>query len=325
MAALALLSRGARGYVPRAPRALRTRLLASYVDAHTHLVHRKFDKGEGAAAAERAAAVGVSSIMVNGLRPENNREVLEFCAQHKNALPCCGIYPLDACSNVITPELWSHDFDPPEPFDVDAEVDWIREQAKAGTIAAIGEVGIDAYYMNDPVTMAEQERVLHRLIDVALETDLALILHTRKAEARIFEMLQERGVKKAVFHCYMGKLKLGKRIAEAGYYISIPSAVARPHDTFVQMATRIPLERILTETDAPYMGPDKGERNEPATVPRAVAKIAEVRGVSVEEAAAQIQRNFRTVFGIDAGAAEEAPVAAEEQDATAGLSESVKA
>ena len=266
------------------------------VDAHCHLIHERFPAAEADAAAERAASAGVEYAVVNGLDPESNRAVLDLCARHENLLAAVGIYPLDACSNVIDRAAWDHDFEPPEAFDVDAEVRWIADRAREGSVAAIGECGLDAFYLSDAASLAEQERVLGQLMDVAKEFDLPLILHTRKAEARTFEMLKERGVERAVFHCYMGKVKLAKRIAEAGYLVSIPSAIARPHQTFEAVAKQVPLEALLTETDSPYMGPEKGQRNEPATVPRGVAAIARVKGIAPEAAERQIRDNFRRAF-----------------------------
>jgi Tat protein secretion system quality control protein TatD with DNase activity len=101
-------------------------------------------------------------------------------------------------------------------FDVDEEVDFIDSLAAAGKLIAIGECGLDAYYTQDAAVLDEQERVLLRLMEVAQRHSLPLILHSRKAEARVFEMLQLHGIQKADFHCYCGKLKLAQRIAEAG-------------------------------------------------------------------------------------------------------------
>jgi TatD DNase family protein len=107
---------------------------------------------------------------------------------------------------------------PARRFDVDAEVDFIDSLAAAGKLIAIGECGLDAYYTQDAAVLAEQERVLLRLMAVAQRHALPLILHSRKAELRVFEMLQLHGVLKADFHCYCGKLKLAQRIAEAGQH-----------------------------------------------------------------------------------------------------------
>lgn len=271
-----------------------------FVDVHTHLVHRKFGD-EADAVVLRARAAGLEHVVVNGLEPASNRLVLELCARHEPGLllPALGIYPLDAAAPAIAaaPEVWTHDFDPPAPFDCAAEIAFIDRLAGEGKLAAVGECGLDAFYVNDPTTMAQQETVLEGLIDVAKRHDLPLILHTRKAERRVFEMLQAHDVERADFHCYGGKLKLGKRIAEAGYYLSIPSAVHRL-ESFQRLAKELPLERILTETDAPYMGPFKDERNEPATVPLGVQAIAHARGEDPTTVAVAIRDNFRRLFKV---------------------------
>ena len=261
-----------------------------YVDVHAHIVHPSF-AGEEDAVAERAAAAGLGAVIVNGLEPRSNRAVLELCRRHPHLRAALGIYPVDAGAAAIDRAGWTHDFPPPEVFDVDAEIAFI--EAHAGEIAAIGECGLDAYWA--PESLPLQEAVLRKLCGVARRTGLPMILHTRKAEQRAFEILQEEGIERADFHCYGGKLKLGRRIAEAGYYLSIPPVVERA-DSFQALARALPLDRILTETDCPYMGPDRGERNEPANVPRGVAAIAAARGEEIAVVADAIAANYRRLF-----------------------------
>ncbi len=263
-----------------------------YVDAHAHLIHPRFD-GEEDAAATRAANAGLDYVIVNGLEPVSNRAVLQLCARHNHLLAALGIYPVDAICNVIDAAQWPHDFPPPARFDVDAEIDWIATQVD--NVIAIGECGLDQHWVKDQA--AEQERVFRRLCEVAIGADKPMILHTRRAEARTFEILQEMGVQRADFHCYGGKLKLARRIADAGYYLSIPPVVERAQ-AFQILARELPLESLLTETDCPYMGPDRGERNEPANVPRGVAAMALARGIDETEMAAAIRSNFQRLFRV---------------------------
>jgi TatD DNase family protein len=271
--------------------------LKQYVDVHCHIIHEQF-AGEEDDVAQRARDKGLEFCVVNGLEPKSNRAVLELCARHPNSLlPALGIYPLDAACNVISADVWPHPFPPPDKFDVDAEVEWIDQMCAEGKVVAVGECGLDAYYCTDPAQLAEQERVLRRLIVVAKKHDLPLILHTRKAELRTFEILQEMEVTKADFHCFCGKAKLGKRIAEAGYYLSIPSAVNRS-EQFKKLVKEVPLEQLLTETDSPYQGPEKDMRNEPMTVPIGVAVMAMVKGITEEEAMVVIRANFRRLMNI---------------------------
>lgn len=265
-----------------------------YVDVHTHLTHERFASEEDQVA-QRAAEAGLEYVIVNGLEPISNRATLELCARHPHLLPALGVYPVDAVASLIDPTTWSHPFAPPASFDVDAEIDFI--DSVADQIVAIGECGLDFHWIKDPALHAEQERVLRRLIEVAQRHDLPLILHTRRAEQRTFEILQEMNVTRADFHCYGGKLKLAKRIAQAGYYFSIPPVVVRAQ-SFQRLAEVLPIESLLTETDAPYMSPDPGVRNEPAFVPRGVEAMACARSVSVDVMTSAIRDNFRRLFAL---------------------------
>lgn len=264
-----------------------------FVDVHTHLVHPRF-AGEEDAAAQRAAAAGVGCVIVNGLRPESNRAVLELCRRHDHLFPAIGIYPVDAGAAAITDDNWSADWERPAPFDVDAEIRWIEENIDQ--VIAIGECGLDRYWVDDDAVRAEQERVLARLCELSVQYDKPVILHTRKAEERTFDIIREVGVEKADFHCYGGKHGLAKRIADHGYYFSIPTVVER-NGSFQSLVTKLPRELILTETDAPYMGPDRGERNEPANIPRGVAAIATALGEDRAEVEAMIEANCERLFG----------------------------
>ena len=263
-----------------------------YVDVHAHLTHEAFADDQDAVA-RRAAEAGVEVVIVNGLEPASNRETLALAQRYPHVKAACGIYPVDAIAHRIDRAAWSYDFDPPAPFDVDAEIDWI--DAHADQLVAVGECGLDQYWVTDQAE--EQERVLTRLCEVALKHDKPVILHSRKAERRTFEILQSLGVVKADFHCFGGKLKLAKRIAEAGYYLSIPPVVERG-ESFQRMARDLPLDRLLTETDCPYMGPDRDARNEPANVPRGVAAMAAARGIPAEEMAQAVRDNCRRLFGV---------------------------
>lgn len=305
----------------RRPRLLLARLastappppaVANRVDVHCHLVHAQFgvdyerggassaaDLTGALAAADRAAAAGVEYVVLNGLEPVSNLLCLELAKQRPGfLLPALGIYPLDACAAAggIDAAAWPHDFPPPAAFDWRAEVARIDAAAGRGEIVAVGECGLDAFYVKTPAAMAAQEDVLRALCRVAVKHDLPVILHTRKAEARVLEILLEEDVRKADFHCYSGKLKLAKRIAAHGYCISIPAAVERVAQ-YQQIAAALPLEAILTETDSPYMGPDQGERNEPANAVRGCRGIAAARGMDEEACAAAIRENARALFG----------------------------
>lgn len=265
-----------------------------FVDVHTHLVHERFT-GEEDAAAQRAAQAGVDVVIVNGLEPLSNRATLALAARQPNVYAALGIYPVDAGVAAISARNWTHDWGPPAFFDVDEEIDWI--EAHLDDAVAIGECGLDRYWVDDDDVRREQERVLRRLCELSVTYDKPLILHTRKAEERTFDLVREMGVRKADFHCFGGKSKLAISIAEAGYYFSIPPVVERAQ-SFQALAKKLPLELLLTETDAPYMGPDAGARNEPANVPRGVTAIAAARNEPIDVVRGAIRENCRRLFGV---------------------------
>jgi TatD DNase family protein len=265
--------------------------MARFVDVHTHLTHAAF-AGEQDAVIARAVAAGVDAIVVNGLEPRSNREVLALAERHAAVKPALGIYPIDAVN-----ELIPTGFPYPVPrFDVDAEIVFIRELALAGRLAAVGECGLDGHWV-DASTFPLQERVFEALIGVALEADLPLVIHTRKLEVRAAEILAAHGVQKVNFHCFGGRTSLARDWAERhGWWFSIP-ANARVNQAFGKMLRELPLERILTETDAPYMPPTRGERNEPANVVGTVAFLAELRGLTLDAAQELVAANYRALFG----------------------------
>jgi len=273
----------------------------AYVDVHCHLTHAAFSGKEGEdSAVERARNAGLKHIVVNGLEPTSNRAVLTLCSRHRDVLhPALGIYPLNACVSEIDKKEFAQvkAFEPPPAFDISAEISFIESQAAAGHLIAIGEVGLDGMYGYNQRLLDKQEEVLRELCRVARRHSLPIIVHSRAAEQRVFEVLQDEGIEKADFHCYMGKKKLGIRIAAAGYYLSIPACVTR-NQQLQSLCSAIPMDRILTETDAPYLAPERGVfPNEPSYVPAGVEAIALARQQPLVDVTAQIQANYETLFG----------------------------
>lgn len=197
-----------------------------YVDVHAHLIHERFEGREDEIAVE-CIEKGMDFVIVNGIEPVSNRKILSYCEKyHPYMQPAIGIYPLDAANRFIFTEEdvqrlnsegksesqptvnWRNEFPPPDKFDVDAEIAFIEEMAQRKVIIAIGECGLDKHYLTDEVSFGEQERVLRRLMQIGVKYDIPLILHSRKAEKRVFDMLLEEKVKKADFHCFCGKVSL---------------------------------------------------------------------------------------------------------------------
>ena len=263
-----------------------------FVDVHTHLTHEKF-AADLPQVVNRARAAGVTRIVTNGTDGPDNRRVLEMAAIYPEVLPALGIYPVDAIANEILAgghELpWQL-----RPVDVEAELAFI--DAHADQVAAIGECGLDAHWVLD--YMARQEEVFTALIEIARAHARPLVVHSRRAEAETFAVLQRAGATRVDFHCFGGKFNLARAVCAAGYYCSIPANVGKSQ-LFQKMARELPLDRLLTETDAPYLAPERGTRNEPANVPATVRTIADLRDLPVAAVETAIEENFRRLFAID--------------------------
>ncbi|MFW7379403.1 MAG: TatD family hydrolase [Oligoflexus sp.] len=260
-----------------------------FVDVHTHLSHQHFqdDLNE---VIERCQTAGLGAVVVNGLEPASNRFILALAEKHPIIKPALGIYPIEAVNDIVS----DLPFDV-KKFAIQEEIDWIRQQAADGRCVAIGECGLDGYWVGEE-TFPQQERVFLQLIEIAVEHDLPLIIHTRKREQRSIEILAHHQVKRVNFHCYGGKTKWALNAAEQhGWYFSIP-ANARKNEAFTKLLKNLPKELILTETDAPYLAPEKGQRNEPKNVVGTVAYLAELRNWSEKEAQEQVWKNFQQLF-----------------------------
>jgi TatD DNase family protein len=261
-----------------------------YVDVHTHLTHEDFNPDRDDVIL-RARAAGLGAIVVNGLEPRSNRVILEMAKAHPEVRPALGIYPLDAVCDRI-PEGFP--FEVPV-FNVDDEIEFIRERARAGEIAAVGECGLDGYYL-DETYLPAQERVFERLLEIAMEVDIPVIIHTRKCERRAAEILAAYGARKVNFHCFGGRTALAKELAEKyGWWFSIP-ANCTVNEGFQKMLKTLPEHSILTETDAPYLAPVRGQRNEPANVVGTIGRLAGYRGWSEDDAKRRVYENYTRLF-----------------------------
>lgn len=263
-----------------------------YIDIHTHLTHEKFAPDLDAVITA-ARTQGLGHIVVNGTDPQSNRTILTLAHNYDIVQPALGIYPVEAVVDILP-----DDFDYPVPwFSVTEELDFITAKAKNGELFAVGECGLDGYLLGEG-TFAAQEKVFVQLCGIAMDYDLPLIVHSRKRERRIAEILIHHGVRRVDFHCFGGKVKLAQKLAaEHGYWFSIP-ANSRVNQGFQRMLETLPLEHILTETDAPWLAPVRGERNEPKNVTLTVQHLAEVRGLTQAEARDQVYKNFCALTGI---------------------------
>lgn len=261
------------------------------MDVHTHLTHKAF-KLDQDQVIKRAEESGLGAVVVNGLEPKSNREILSMRAKSPIIKAALGIYPIEAVNDSLPSDFPLE----VESFDVQEEIRFIEEQAKSGALVGIGECGLDGYWLGEE-SFSKQESVFEQLLDIAMKYDLPAIIHTRKREKRSMEILRSLGVRKVNFHCYGGKSKLAIQGAEKeGWYFSIP-ANAKVNQLFTKLLKELPEDQILTETDAPYLSPDRNTRNEPANVVRTVNLFAHLKDWDVGEAKQKIWNNYQNLFG----------------------------
>jgi TatD DNase family protein len=240
----------------------------------------------------RARAAGVTTIVSNGLNPADNQAVAELAAADPIVRPAFGYYPVDAVLRDMRADGVEYP-DQREDWDPKDAVDWVEQHVQSAF--AVGEIGLDGYWVPEKY-WAAQEAVFRRLVRIALDADKPIIIHTRKREARTLEILQEMGATRVNWHCFGGRVNLARRIAEHGHYLSIP-ANARRNEAFTRMLETLPRDRILLETDCPYLGPDKEVMNEPANVQITARFAAELWGNSEEDVQKQLASNFEALFG----------------------------
>jgi TatD DNase family protein len=261
-------------------------------DVHAHLTHPRL-LPEIDAVLARARAAGVTTIVSNGLNPRDNEAVRALAARQPSVRPAFGFYPVDA----VLADMVAMGVDYPrdeEPIAWDDGVAWVR--AHAGEALAIGEIGLDGHWVPEAL-WPKQEEVFRALVRVALDAGKPIVVHTRKRERRTFELLTELGASRVCWHCFGGKVSLARQIAERGHWFSIP-ANARRSESFTRMLETLPRNRLLLETDCPYLPPNREERNEPATVAGTAAYAAELWSVGVDEVERRTAENFERLFGV---------------------------
>jgi len=212
-------------------------------------------------------------IIENGTTVENNRQVLTLAEKYPNVKVALGLYP----GTIIDMS----------DEDIEAELAFIKEQ----DIVAVGEVGLDGTYPD----MDKQIIWFKRFVKLAAEKNVPIIIHSRKAEKEVIDLLEEMDAKKVILHCFNGKLKLADRAEKLGFYFSISTTIGHSQH-FRELVKRISLSQLFTETDAPFLSPKGYDRNEPQYVIKTVEKIAEIKGMDVKEVENVLFMNYQRLF-----------------------------
>jgi len=249
------------------------------VDTHAHLQWASFDK-DREKVISRAREVAVEYIVNIGFDVDGSREAIELAEKHKGLFATIGIHPHTASKlneNVL---------------------DKLRKLAENPNVVAIGEIGLD-YYRNLSPREA-QKKALEAQLFLAEELKLPVVIHDREAHADTLDMLSRfKGRIKGIMHCFSGNKEMAEQCVKSDFYISFAGPVTFPNaHKLHEIAKWIDLNRILLETDSPWLAPQdmRGKRNEPAFLPFIARKIAKLKGISTDEVAEATTDNAKEIF-----------------------------
>lgn len=251
------------------------------IDTHCHLSYAPlFDQID--AVLQRAMAAGVTSMITIGTRLGDCITCRDLARRYPQIHCAVGIHPHHAGETN------------------EDELAQVVAMFADPLVCAAGEMGLDYHYDFSP--REAQQRVFHRQLDAARAADKPLVLHCREANSICLDILREQGGFRGVYHCFTGTMAEAHRILDAGYYVGITGIVTFKNAGYLrEIARMVPANRLLIETDAPYLAPEplrRQKNNEPALIKHTYALIAQERGVSLSELETQMAENARRLFGL---------------------------
>lgn len=240
----------------------------------------------------------------------NPQEYLEAAHANHVAHMLCVATSISTISEVIQiAERYPHvsasvGIHPTEPYDEDLSLEELIRLASHPKVIAIGETGLDYFHITEPADRVWQQARFRRHIQVAKTVGKSLIIHTRDAPGDTIRILQEEGAETigGVFHCFTENETVAQQALALNFYISFSGIVTFKNATALQaIAQQVPLDRMLIETDAPFLAPvpHRGKSNQPAWVLHVAEAIAKLRDISLEEVAEQTTRNFQKLFKVE--------------------------
>jgi TatD DNase family protein len=246
------------------------------VDTHTHLGDKMFD-GDRTEVLDRAWKAGVSAVIAVSETLADAQRNLELAQRHPLLKPAAGLYPMYL-----------------DRGQAEAMRALIRKEWRK--LWAIGEVGLDYWKVKEEEGRELQREIFGSFIDLSLELDLPLNVHSRSSGRQAIALLLDRGAQHVQLHAFDTKASTAIPAVEAGYFFSIPASIVRSRQK-QKLVKQLPLSCLLVETDSPVLGPSPGERNEPANIMVAIEAIAALKNVSQQEVIEAISENTRRLYG----------------------------
>jgi TatD DNase family protein len=253
------------------------------IDTHCHLTFGGL-REDVAEVLERSKAAGVVGWITVGTDPQENQKTIELADKFENMYAAVGIHPHDA--KIITPDILKE----------------LRDIAQNEKVVAIGETGLDYHYNFS--SHEEQRGMFAENLKIAAELNLPVIIHCREAFDETMEILEQYGggVKRVVFHCFSGSAEQAKIILDKGFYISFTGVVTFKNAEKVRQAAEVvPLDRLMVETDAPYMSPEpmrKQKINEPALMVHTAKCLTGLKGMDLADFAEAVTLTSKSFFGL---------------------------
>lgn len=249
-------------------------------DSHAHLEMREFDRDRDEVI-RRAVSAGVKRIVTVGTTLADCEKAVAIATANPSVYAAIGIHPHEVKS--IRKETF----------------DRLKEIAGGKKIVAYGEIGLDFFRNISPRDV--QVTRFGEQLELAKELGLPIIIHDRDAHSETVSMLKQSGIRRGIIHCFSGDYAMARECLDMGFYISVPGTITFPKSEHLrEVVSKVPLDRLLVETDCPYLTPvpHRGHRNEPAYVAHTARKVAEVKKASFEETARVTSDNAAKVFGL---------------------------
>ena len=251
-------------------------------DTHAHYDADQFASDREAVLTALPAA-GVGLVVDPGCDVASSREAVALAERFDHVYAAVGIHPED-CDGCT-----------------DADFDVIRELCRREKVVAVGEIGLDYYWKENP-PRDFQEQVFRRQIELALELDLPVIIHDREAHGDSLRIVLDYPGLRGVFHCFSGSPEMAQELLKRGWYLGFDGPITYKNAKRApEVAAITPMDRIVIETDAPYMAPVpfRGKRNDSRLLPYVVEKLAERKGVTPEEMTDITWQNGKRLFGLE--------------------------
>lgn len=249
-------------------------------DSHAHLDMSEFDK-DREHVLERARSGGVGRVITIGVDLQTSIQAVELAKKYDFVFSTVGFHPHNA-----------KDFNP-------KDLDELCRMAEQPRVVAWGEIGLDFFRLYSPAE--EQRSVFEKQLELASQYDLPVVIHDRDAHDEIFSILKKRQNprQRGVIHCFSSNYRMAMEFINMGFYISLPGTVTYKNALDLhEVAARVPMERLLVETDAPFLTPVpmRGKRNEPLFVSHTARRIAELRGMDFDEFSRRTNENTTRLF-----------------------------